>query len=54
MRADRFDGVPSTPATQHRYLYAQDDPVNRRDPSGLFGFGYQLVGWQKQPERPRD
>jgi RHS repeat-associated protein len=34
---DPFDGVPSAPATLHRYVYAQGDPINRRDPSGLFG-----------------
>ena len=33
---DPFSGVPSRPATLHKYAYAGDDPVNQVDPSGEF------------------
>ncbi len=32
---DPFRGIPSDPASLHRYLYAASDPVNKIDPSGL-------------------
>lgn len=35
--SDPLDGVPNDPASLHRYLYAHADPVNRVDPTGLFG-----------------
>ena len=33
---DPFPGLPTRPATLHRYLYAEGDPVNRADPTGEF------------------
>ncbi len=35
--ADPLDGVDTDPLSQHKYLYANGDPVNRADPTGLFG-----------------
>src|SRR4029079_7144487 len=35
--ADPLDPTASDPASLHRYLYAYADPVNRVDPTGLFG-----------------
>jgi RHS repeat-associated protein len=35
--ADPLDATASDPASLHRYLYAYADPVNRTDPTGLFG-----------------
>lgn len=32
---DPFGGRPTTPVSQHRYLYANSDPVNNSDPTGL-------------------
>ncbi len=34
--ADPFVGVQADPNSRQRYLYANADPVNRTDPSGLF------------------
>jgi RHS repeat-associated protein len=34
--ADKFAGSPYDPASLHRYVYAQNDPVNRIDPSGYW------------------
>ena len=34
--ADPFQGLAENPATHHPYVYAEDDPVDRRDPSGYF------------------
>ncbi len=34
--SDSFPGLSSVPASMHRYLYANADPVNRMDPSGHF------------------
>lgn len=31
---DSFEGVTERPSSQHKYGYAESDPVNRRDPSG--------------------
>jgi RHS repeat-associated protein len=31
---DPEDGFPTDPASLHKYLYANGDPVNRIDPSG--------------------
>jgi hypothetical protein len=36
---DSFDGVPTEPQTLHKYTYAQNDPVNRVDPSGHLSDG---------------
>lgn len=33
--ADPFEGAPGAPLSLHRYLYANDQPVNSTDPSGL-------------------
>lgn len=33
---DPFEGLPQSPATLHRYLYALNDPASRIDPSGEF------------------
>ncbi len=33
---DPHGGFPQRPVTRHPYLYAENDPVNRLDPSGLF------------------
>ena len=38
MTGDTFTGFDRDPATQHRYLYVNADPVNRLDPGGHFGF----------------
>jgi RHS repeat-associated protein len=35
--ADPLDPTANDPASLHRYLYAYADPVNRTDPTGLFG-----------------
>ncbi len=35
LSADPFWGYAQQPQTQHRYVYAGNDPVNRVDPSGL-------------------
>ena len=32
---DPFGGRPTTPVSQHRYLYANSDPANNSDPTGL-------------------
>lgn len=34
--ADSFEGSPFDPLSLHKYLYANADPLNRRDPSGEF------------------
>jgi RHS repeat-associated protein len=34
---DTFEGNPQTPLSLHKYLYANADPVNMRDPSGREG-----------------
>jgi|GEM_PF-2818018 len=35
---DTFEGVLSEPRTLHKYLYAENDPVNLIDPTGNFSF----------------
>jgi RHS repeat-associated protein len=35
-RADSFQGVSSSPITAHKYLYANNNPINLIDPSGFF------------------
>jgi RHS repeat-associated protein len=32
--ADRFEGAPVDPLSLHKYIYANGNPINRRDPSG--------------------
>ncbi len=34
---DPFQGLETEPVTLHKYLYANADPVNTTDPTGLFG-----------------
>ena len=34
LSTDPADGIPTDPATLHKYLYASDDPINRIDPTG--------------------
>jgi RHS repeat-associated protein len=38
-RADSFDGFMQDPRSLNKYVYAQADPVNGRDPSGRFLIG---------------
>jgi RHS repeat-associated protein len=33
---DPFGGNPFEPQSLHKYAYAHNDPINRRDPSGMF------------------
>jgi RHS repeat-associated protein len=33
---DPFGGISASPATFHKYVYAENDPVNKIDPTGLF------------------
>jgi len=40
---DPFDGSLALPATQHDYAYADNDPLNRVDPSGLSTLTEQLT-----------
>jgi len=35
---DSFEGRIHDPVSLHKYLYASDDPTNKRDPSGHFDF----------------
>jgi len=37
--ADPFPGLLFEPQSLHKYVYVDNDPVNRTDPSGLFGSG---------------
>jgi RHS repeat-associated protein len=37
---DRFDGWANRPISLNKYLYADADPVNLRDPSGQFSIGF--------------
>ncbi len=46
---DRFSGIASEPRSLHKYLYAENDPVNRVDPSGFLSavnvtFASMIVG----------
>ncbi|HEV2707213.1 MAG TPA: RHS repeat-associated core domain-containing protein, partial [Pyrinomonadaceae bacterium] len=36
MSSDRYQGRLSAPTTQHKYAYAENDPVNSTDPTGRF------------------
>ena len=40
---DSASGQPESPISRHRYLYANTDPVNNRDPTGLFSIGELAV-----------
>jgi len=39
VRADKFEGIESSPITRHPYLYANANPVAFTDPSGFFSLG---------------
>jgi RHS repeat-associated protein len=39
---DPFDGFPASPASEHKYFYAAQDPVNGRDPTGLYDLGEEV------------
>lgn len=45
---DPFLGDPQSPISLHRYLYANDNPVNFTDPTGLFTIGNLSVSLQLQ------
>ena len=36
---DTFDGDSGGPQTLHKYMYAEADPINKSDPSGMFASG---------------
>ena len=40
---DTHPGVAADPASLHKYLYAEADPVNNVDPSGLFSIGSMVM-----------
>jgi len=40
---DPFEGLISRPSTLHRYLYAENSPLNRRDPTGRMTVGESLT-----------
>lgn len=45
-RFTTYDPVPgrfAEPLTLHKYLYCQNDPVNRIDPGGRFAYPYCLI-----------
>jgi hypothetical protein len=40
---DTYEGDPEQPASLHKYLYADSDPVNRIDPFvGVESYGHEL------------
>jgi RHS repeat-associated protein len=45
-RADKFEGNTSDPLSLHKYSYANGNPINGTDPTGLFTFGDALVAIQ--------
>ena len=44
LSADPWHGDPSNPISLNRYVYANADPVNMHDPSGLFTESEQMAG----------
>jgi hypothetical protein len=40
---DPIAGLPSDPRSLHRYVYALNDPINRRDPSGGFSLADSMI-----------
>lgn len=48
---DSYEGNTEDPNTLHKYVYAEDDPVNGIDPSGLRTF-LLLYGDNKAPNNP--
>ncbi len=43
LSSDPFPGNGFDPASLHKYTYAQNDPVNRTDPTGLFNISFSGV-----------
>lgn len=43
LTTDSLEGVSRAPITQHRYVYANNDPLHFLDPSGKMSFTEQLV-----------
>ena len=44
--ADSHEGESQDPQSLHKYVYAQNNPVNRIDPSGFASYvGFDTVGW---------
>jgi len=41
---DKSDGSPEDPLTLHKYLYAESDPLNSIDPTGLSPLGAEVEG----------
>ena len=41
---DSFEGTILDPVSLHKYLYVSNDPINKIDPSGNFGFADTLEG----------
>ena len=35
-RKDEYEGIDTTPVSLHKYVYANDDPINLTDPTGWF------------------
>jgi RHS repeat-associated protein len=42
---DSYDGDPQSPGSLHKYLYAADDSVDRRDPSGHDSLDELMAGF---------
>ncbi|MBH8599713.1 MULTISPECIES: RHS repeat-associated core domain-containing protein [unclassified Thermoactinomyces] len=40
---DTFEGIPSDPLSQHKYIYCQNNPVNNIDPNDI---RWLAVTWQ--------
>lgn len=49
--ADPFAGINKDPQSLHKYAYCHDDPVNAKDPSGLFSLTEMLVVIRNQAAR---
>lgn len=40
---DRFGGFKQNPMSLHKYLYVLNDPINKVDPLGLWGYGVHFT-----------